>query len=116
MGWKPSRSSGVMFDKFSELSNKHHQEAVRMIQDNSFLNFSNLNKFSKHVYLYWLNENKKHCALCSKGFNVLAPFYSLEQCSVTNQAWAIINKYPDLVYKPLAEVIKMNTHKGLCVS
>jgi len=94
-----------MFHKYSDKSDKYRNLAIKMINDNSWLNFKNLSKFSRYIYLYWLNENKKHHALVSKQFNSLNPFYTAEQCCITNQVFRVFNAHKEKLYKPLQKLI-----------
>jgi len=106
MSWKPSRSSGIMFDEFTQKSNENRAEAIRMIQSHEYVHFEHMKKFSKHIYLYWLNENKAHCALVSKSFNPQNPWRTLEVCCIFNQVYNMFNDWPQHIYKPLREYME----------
>ena len=55
--WKPSRSSGIMFDKAY-----NNAEKYRVLFHNEIdnLSFESLKKASKYLY-YWLNNENKIC-------------------------------------------------------
>ncbi len=104
MSWKPSRSSGCMFDKFTRKAKQNRAECERMINSNEYLHFDKMNKFSKHIYLYWLNENKAHCALVSKPFNPENPFYSFIVCCFFDVIYKMLATYKHLLYKPMQKL------------
>ncbi len=106
MSWKPSRSSGVCYDRYSRKSDANRSEVVRMIETHEYLHFDNMNKFSKHIYLYWLNENKKHYDLVGKRFNHEYAFYEFEACCMFTSIYNMLLKYKDLLYKPLQKLLK----------
>ncbi len=105
MSWKPSRSSGVMFDKYSRKSTENRNECIRMIESHEYLHFNTLNKFSKHIYLYWLNENKAHCALSGKSFNRSNPFRSFDVCCFFDSIHRMFKENKELVYKPMQQLL-----------
>ena len=104
MSWKPSRSSGIMFSKFSKKAEDNRMEYFRMIETREYLRFENLNKFSRHLYLYWLNENKNHCALVSSHFDNKKPFYTIDQCSHFPPIMPMLKRYSHLTYKPFKKM------------
>lgn len=105
MSWKPSRSSGVMFDKYSQKSGQNYKAICQMIESGDYIRFDNLNKLSRHIYLYWLNENKKHCSLVSSSFNPAKPFYDLETCCIYTTVLKMLQRNKHLVYKPLQKYL-----------
>lgn len=105
MSWKPSRSSGVMFDSFTEKSKINWEEINRMIETNEYLMFKNLNKFSKHIYLYWLNDNKAHCALISKRFDKNNPFRDINDYFPYPTIKSMLLRNKDLLHKPLLNIL-----------
>jgi len=105
MSWKPCRSSGIMFDRFDEKSRKHEQEYFRMINSNDYLHFDKLKQFSMHLYLHWLNENKKHCALVGKRFNPAEPWRTLTEVSRFGFVVPMMQRHKDKIYLPLSKLL-----------
>lgn len=101
MSWKPSRSNGLTTEKYSQKSDTHRAAYERMLEDGSYLKFENLNALSKHLYLYWLNENKKHCTITGSTFNQEKPLYELEACAQFPTIIPMLTRNLSLVYKPL---------------
>lgn len=106
MSWKPSRSSGVMFDKYTAKANENRAEAIRMIETHEYVKYANLNKFSKHIYLYWLNENKAHCSLGGKMFNKYNPWRTLLECCFFDQVFKLFKNNQEYLYKPLQDYLQ----------
>lgn len=98
MSWKPCRSSGIMFDKFSAKSDKHRFEYLKMLESQEYLKFENLNRLSKHLYLYWSNENKKIQTLGGKS-------YSLNACAQWPMIIPMLKRNMPLIYKPLQKYL-----------
>lgn len=108
MRWKPSRSSGIMFAKYDNKSRKNRDEMQRMIENNEYLSFANMNKFSKHVYLYWLNENKKFADLSGRSF---ANRRLISECVGFTIIYDMLLRHVDKLYKPLQKHLASNIIK-----
>lgn len=105
MSWKPSRSSGVMFDKFSSAARYHWEKTNEMIESHEYLKFEKMNQFSKHVYLHYLNDNKAFFSLCSKKFNHNNP----NRHVVAYMPAPVLNMFKrniHLVYKPMQKLLR----------
>lgn len=76
-----------------------------MIESHEYLKFENINKLSKHIYLYWLNENKKHCALVSKSFSPNSVRYELIECCFFTPIYNMLIRNKHLVYNPLKKYL-----------
>jgi hypothetical protein len=105
VSWKPSRSSGIMFDKYDRKSREHLDKYAQMLQTDAYIHFENLKKFSMHLYLHWLNENKKHCSLAGKSFNPSSPWRSLEEVARFPFVIPMLTRNKDKVYLPLAKLL-----------
>ena len=102
MSFKPSQNSGIQFDKYSLKSEKNNSLVVEMIVNKEHLNYKNLNKFSKHIYLSWLNDNKKEFSLSQSGyFNKLKPKYCISFYAKNQVIWSMILRNRGKLYKPL---------------
>lgn len=97
MAWKPSRSSGIVYDTYSEKSEKHREQMKQLLLTCNPPKFSDLNKISKCVYLYYLNDNKAIAAIKGKErkFEEYCPTYWL----------SIFKRNPLYLYKPLQPLI-----------
>ena len=110
MSWKPSRSSGIMFDKYTRKANENWQIVNEMIESGSYLRFENINKFSKSIYLHWLNDNKAHCALVSRRFDKNKPFWELDRY-LDQHTLRIFLRNMHLVYAPMRELLESEQSK-----
>lgn len=54
MAWKPSRSNGIMFDKYTQNVKKHSDLTFLYFNE---LTFPALKKASKHLYFWLVAEN-----------------------------------------------------------
>lgn len=102
MSWKPSRSSGVLFDKYTRNAEKHRELLGEMIPKSNPPKFEDIKKLSKHFYLYYLNDNKAKVDITGsdKYWN---PFHSY--CD--NYFLRIFRNNPQFVYKPLLKVLNL---------
>ena len=99
MSYKPCRSSGIMYDAFTAKSNRNEREYISMLESQEYLKFENLNRLSKHLYLYWLNSNKAHSNLTGRNNDL--NFYPLDICAKYPVIIPILRRNINLVYKPL---------------
>lgn len=100
MPYKPSRSSGLMFDKYKRQSEKAFNELTEMLPNCNPPKFGDLNRLSRLYYSYWLNENKANRTLGSKKDK------SFESC-VPDYYLRIFKAYPNETYKPVIQIIKL---------
>ena len=101
MSWKPSRSSGLMFDHYTRNANKAREQIDELISSGNYIHFEYLNRFSKAFYLYWLNDSKAMKAMYSK--NTL-PFDLY--CHVVYLD--MFKRNITLIYKPLQKLLQSN--------
>lgn len=94
MSYKPYRGSGIIQDKLMRKAQYHRNEVVNMIESNEYLSFENLNRFSKHIYLHYLNEKKLNTP-CSIEYSSVRPYFL-----------NLLIKYIDKTYKPFQELMK----------
>ena len=95
-----------MFDRYSLKSDNNRTLMFQMIENGDYLKFSNLNKLSKACYLYWLNENKKHCSLAGKSSHINNFIYKFEDCIPYKSIYNMLVRNQDKIYKPLVGIIK----------
>jgi hypothetical protein len=100
MSWKPSRSSGIMFDQFNRKAETARRKLDELIPNCNPPAFKDINRLSKLYYLYWLNDNKKSKVLTgsnslSRPFEQYCTYYYIN----------IFKKYPEYTYKPLQKII-----------
>lgn len=77
-----------------------------MLNSNEYLHMDKLNVFSKHLYLHWLNENKKHYALGGGTFNPERPWRTLSDCARFPFVIPMLERNKDNIYAPLANLLK----------
>lgn len=94
-----------MFDKYTRKAEKNSSEFFKMIEENAYTHFESLNRFSKHLYLYWLNQNKASLSLAGKHFNKENPRYTLEECARFPFIMPMMRRNPDKIYKPFAKLL-----------
>jgi hypothetical protein len=99
MSWKPSRSSGIMFDKYTLKAAKNRSLIGEMLESGEYLHYYNLNKFSKIVYLYWLNENKAMQTMGGKSES-----YSFRSCCQFECIYQMFIRNKERLYKPMQKL------------
>jgi hypothetical protein len=98
MSYKPSRSSGLTYEKH-KLKAYHNLNAAAHMEWNP-PKMKDINKLSRHIYLYWLNDNKAEQALGKKGNLPFGGYYCSEY--LLN----IFQRHISLVYAPARETIR----------
>jgi len=93
MSYKPCRGSGIGFDKAMSNATHHRNEVRIMIEEQSYLQFSKINKFSKHIYLHYINEKKINSAC-------------IEYSMVSDYFKNLLIKNITYVYKPMQKLLK----------
>lgn len=94
MSWKPSRNSGITFDKATRKAEKAREEIKELLPSMNPPRMEDINKLSRLYYSYYLNDNKANKALSSKlhrSFSQYVPDYFLN----------IFKRNQSLVYKPV---------------
>jgi hypothetical protein len=105
MSWKPSRSSCILFDRYTAQSNKYRELLIQAINSNEFLSYSKIKEVSKFWYLYWLNDNKASCNMSGTVFNKNNPKYGLEFYALNTQLFNVYTKNKHLTYKPIQPLL-----------
>lgn len=103
MSWKPSRSSGIMFDTFTQKAVKAKTDIEEMLQSGNYLRFEYQNRLSKAFYLWWLNDNKASKAMYSKterSFRLYCEDYFIRMFKND------MAKDENLIYKPLRPILQ----------
>ena len=104
MAFKPSRSSGVMLDRYKSKAEKARKNVQDIIDSYDVLPFDKINEFSKNVYLFWLNDNKFSSLLTGNG-DGLNNYY------ISDYHLRILKRNIDRVYKPFQEIVLAHSIK-----
>lgn len=92
MSWKPNRGNGIVFETALQKAYEHRNEVRIMIEEQDYLKFSCLNKFSKHIYLHYVNEKKIGRA-------------SIEYSAVNQYYLDLMIKHKSYLYKPMQRLL-----------
>ena len=103
MSWKPSRSSGVMLDRYKIKSEQARNKINELIESYEVLPFDKINEFSKYVYLFWLNDNKFSNTIIGNKSRCELNGYYISQYHLN-----ILKRNINLVYKPFRKIIESN--------
>lgn len=98
MSWKPSRSSGLMFEAFTRKALNAQNQVNEMLRTQKYIRYEYLNRFSKAYYLWWLNDNRASKAMYCKTtrpFNMYCETIFIE----------MFKRNIKLVYKPLQKIL-----------
>lgn len=102
MSWKPSRSSGIMYDKYDRTLKKYENKLSELLPICNPIPFEKFNELSKCYYLIYKNTNNKRKALI--GTNRLDD--NLESF-IDSYYLKSFKRYPHLLYKPFAKELNL---------
>ena len=98
MAWKPCRSSGIMFDKYTQNVKKHSELTFEYFND---LSFPALKKASKHLYFWIVAENNLSNVFSSKKvFTKTDLNYYIRTHQINT-----LNRNRNIIYKPLLKYL-----------
>ena len=96
MAWKPYRGNGIGFETALRKSEHHRNQVSIMVSEQSYLEFKNINRFSKHIYLHYLNDKKRGSG-------------NLDYSLINDYFKNLLLKNLSYVYKPMQKLLK-NTY------
>ena len=100
MSWKPSRSSCILFDRYTRNAAKHKASIDELLPHNNPPKFSDINKLSKHFYLWYLNDNK-----AGKDLTGSSKYWHSFDKYCDNYFITVFKRYPEYTYKPLQKLL-----------
>ena len=101
MSFKPSRSSGITYEKHRMKADRYRDELATLLPECNPPKFEDINRLSKCFYLYWLNDNR---ASQTFGHSREYPFNTY--CNA--YFIMVFKRNLEYVYKPAREIILSN--------